>query len=244
MTFQRAAGSAARTLHIKADVSLSQNSSGLGNLSEFKDLTQTVENIPKYELRLSSENASVACTTTGVPIDFGRITTQATVVKGSSNDTGWVFTAQFIGCTGDVTKSEVGVYAVSADNASVVVTATKAELSTLTKTLTITKVRQGVEGDPAYAVEILSSSGTTTINHNIDLTLTARVLCGGEDVTDTISKGYYSWLRISPNTQTDQIWNKQHEGLGKSIRIGNSDVVRSALFECVVTINGTTYHSN
>ncbi|MEG2772276.1 MAG: hypothetical protein RR960_08040 [Alistipes sp.] len=106
------------------------------------------------------------------------------------------------------------------------------------------RMLSGKNGESAYSLEILSSSGTTVLNHNIDLTLTARVLYGADDVTDTFAPGYYSWHRISINTQADAVWNEQHAGVGKSIRIGNSDVVRSALFECLLTINGTTYYSN
>ncbi|MEG1622810.1 MAG: hypothetical protein RR330_05500 [Alistipes sp.] len=107
----------------------------------------------------------------------------------------------------------------------------------------IIRGKDGLNGESAYAVEILSSTGTTSINHNIDITLTARVLCGSEEVTERLASGYFSWRRISTNTQTDAVWNEQHVGVGKSIHIGNADIVRSALFECVVTINGTTYQS-
>ncbi|MEG0789687.1 MAG: hypothetical protein RR432_05760 [Alistipes sp.] len=209
---------------------------------DLSELDDALDAIPKYELRLSRENASVACTVAGVPIDFSRLTSQATVIKGSAAEVGWTFAAQFTGCTGEISaRGEVGVYALAADNASVTVTATKSGLPILTKMLTITKVRQG---ESAYSLEILSSSGTAVLNHNIDLTLTARVLYGADDVTDTFAPGYYSWRRISINTQADVVWNEQHAGVGKSIRIGNSDVVRSALFECLLTINGTTYYSN
>ncbi|MEG2065218.1 MAG: hypothetical protein RRY23_08795, partial [Alistipes sp.] len=40
----------------------------------------------------------------------------------------------------------------------------------------IIRGKDGLNGESAYAVEILSSTGTTSINHNIDITLTARVL--------------------------------------------------------------------
>lgn len=86
-------------------------------------------------------------------------------------------------------------------------------------------------------VYVYTTSGNLTLNGNINETLYAEVWRGSENITDTIMDSLYSWQRISTDPTGDAVWNKLHEGVGKSIVIGNADVVRKAMFVCNVVVN-------
>ncbi len=104
-------------------------------------------------------------------------------------------------------------------------------------------VEDAIKDALSYTINIYTSSGNSFIN-GVDTTLVAQVMCGKDDVTSTLAAGYFSWRRVSRNTDGDAVWNQLHEGVGSSIHIGDDDVVRSAMFECVVTIDNTTYSSS
>ena len=100
--------------------------------------------------------------------------------------------------------------------------------------ITITKL---YDGEDAYRVEVSSDSGSSFINGDITTTLTARVYKGSREVTSTIAPALFSWMRHSANPDGDSVWNALHEGAGPTISIGDEDVFRKAVFECIVTIN-------
>lgn len=87
-----------------------------------------------------------------------------------------------------------------------------------------------------YQVYVYTTSGNLTLNGDIDETLYAEVWRGKENVTDTIMSSLYSWQRISADPTGDAVWNKLHEGVGSSIAINGSDVVRKAMFVCNVVV--------
>lgn len=100
---------------------------------------------------------------------------------------------------------------------------------------------KGEKGDPgedglAYQIVITSSSGTVMINGTGQLTLKAKLLRNGEDISDTISNGAWSWRRQSADTADDATWNTLHEGIGRVCVVSSDDVVRQAQFECEVLI--------
>lgn len=100
---------------------------------------------------------------------------------------------------------------------------------------------KGEKGDPgedglAYQIVITSSSGTVMINGTGQLTLEAKLLRNGEDISDTISNGAWSWRRQSADTADDATWNTLHEGIGRVCVVSSDDVVRQAQFECEVLI--------
>lgn len=103
---------------------------------------------------------------------------------------------------------------------------------------------KGEKGDPgedgedglAYQIVITSSSGTVMINGTGQLTLEAKLLRNGEDISDTISDGAWSWRRQSADTADDTTWNTLHEGIGRVCVVSSDDVVRQAQFECEVLI--------
>ena len=100
---------------------------------------------------------------------------------------------------------------------------------------------KGEKGDPgedglAYQIVITSSSGTVMINGTGQLTLEAKLLRNGEDISDTISNSAWSWRRQSADTADDTTWNTLHEGIGRVCVVSSDDVVRQAQFECEVLI--------
>lgn len=85
-------------------------------------------------------------------------------------------------------------------------------------------------------VKILSSSGNVIMNFSEEIVLTAYVFYNGEDISDEIDSQYYSWVRKSPDETSDVIWNKKHEGVGRSITITKGDFYNKAIIECNVLL--------
>ena len=98
----------------------------------------------------------------------------------------------------------------------------------------------GEKGDPGekgedgtmYQMNVWSDSGNVFINGQGSMTLTAQLLKNGEDITDTISFNYWSWYRLSADTDADTTWNSKHEGIGNTCSITSEDVVKTAQFGC------------
>lgn len=55
------------------------------------------------------------------------------------------------------------------------------------------------------------------------------------DITSTIDASKFTWIRSSPNTSNDMIWNSQHKGM-KQITITHEDVIENSHFSCQVDI--------
>lgn len=99
----------------------------------------------------------------------------------------------------------------------------------------------GVKGDQgvAYQVMITSNTGTVFINGSGEMTLKATLLCNGEDISDTVANSAWSWWRQSADAEDDAVWNRLHEGVGRSCLITRDDVDRQAQFGCRVYISDT-----
>lgn len=97
----------------------------------------------------------------------------------------------------------------------------------------------GVKGDDgvAYQVMITSDTGTVMINGSGKMTLYATLLCNGEDISDTVGNSLWSWWRQSADTEDDAVWNRLHEGIGRTCLITRDDVDRQAQFGCRVYIS-------
>ena len=105
----------------------------------------------------------------------------------------------------------------------------------------VMKAEKGDKGDDgvAYQVMITSDTGTVMINGSGKMTLKATLLRNGEDISDTISNGSWSWWRQSADAEDDAVWNRLHEGVGRSCLITRDDVSRQAQFGCRVYISDT-----
>lgn len=103
----------------------------------------------------------------------------------------------------------------------------------------VMKAEKGDKGDDgvAYQVMITSDTGTVMINGSGKMTLKATLLRNGEDISDTISNGSWSWWRQSADAEDDAVWNRLHEGVGRSCLITRDDVSRQAQFGCRVYIS-------
>lgn len=103
----------------------------------------------------------------------------------------------------------------------------------------VMKAEKGDKGDDgvAYQVMITSDTGTVMINGSGEMTLKATLLRNGEDISDTISNGSWSWWRQSADAEDDAVWNTLHEGVGRSCLITRDDVSRLAQFECRVYVS-------
>lgn len=111
----------------------------------------------------------------------------------------------------------------------------------------VMKAEKGEKGEDgvAYQIMITSDTGTVMINGLGEMRLKATLLRNGEDISDTVSNGSWSWWRQSADADDDAVWNTLHEGIGQSCTITRDDVDRQAQFGCSVCISDTkTINSN
>ena len=105
----------------------------------------------------------------------------------------------------------------------------------------VMKAEKGEKGDDgvAYQVMITSDTGTVMINGSGKMTLNATLLRNGEDISDTVGNSAWLWWRKSADAEDDAVWNRLHEGVGRSCLITRDDVNRQAQFGCRVYISDT-----
>ena len=105
----------------------------------------------------------------------------------------------------------------------------------------VMKAEKGDKGDDgvAYQVMITSDTGTVMINGSGKMTLNATLLRNGEDISDTVGNSSWSWWRQSADAEDDVVWNRLHEGVGRTCLITRDDVDRQAQFGCRVYISDT-----
>lgn len=103
----------------------------------------------------------------------------------------------------------------------------------------VMKAEKGEKGEDgvAYQIMITSDTGTVMINGSGKMTLNATLLCNGEDISDTVGNSSWSWWRQSADVEDDAVWNRLHEGVGRSCLITRDDVSRQAQFGCRVYIS-------
>ena len=148
---------------------------------------------PVFYLDLTNENASVTCNKDGVVLGYIP-PSQAYVYVGPSLDTTWTFSAVFTGCTGTISTSGlIKVNNLTADNATVTVTATKTGKNLLTAVYTLSKTYPGEDGTSPTVYWLVPS--VNAVKRNSDGTLTPpTVSCarmkqvGSEPVMETNEK--------------------------------------------------------
>lgn len=197
-----------------------------------KDVAEELEKRKTHSLVLDNEMAAVACDSEG------NITGELPVcgfavyegVKDVTAD--WIVSVSGEGATTRMISDKAfEVTSLTADNATIAVTASKQGEETLRKCMSVSKVKAG---EDAVIFKIFTASGNIILNGNIDDTLYCRVIKGSKDITDTIPQSLFSWRRVSADTLSDTVWNNSHIGIGSVLKIGNSDVVRRAKFECFI----------
>ena len=163
-------------------------------------------------------------------LDDAQIYAEYTLLDGSSNTK--LLTNKALSDIGDlyqITSVKLKSTIKEADHEDIVVT------------LDLPVLTDGVKGDQgvAYQVMITSDTGTVLINGSGEMTLKATLLCNGEDISDTVGNSAWSWWRQSADAEDDAVWNKLHEGVGRSCLITRDDVDRQAQFGCRVYISDT-----
>ena len=101
------------------------------------------------------------------------------------------------------------------------------------------KAEKGEKGDDGVAYQVMITSGTGMVMNNGTgkMPLNATLLCNGEDISDTVGNSSWSWWRQSADVEDDAVWNRLHEGVGRSCLITRDAVSRQAQFGCRVCIS-------
>ena len=133
-------------VQIKGKVTIEGGSTGLDQFDEYEQLEQEIKNRTPYNILLSNEYAGVACNASGTVV--GTLpSSEVNVFYGATLQSGWTFSLNCTGCTGHITNGILHIDSLTADDATAVVTATKADCPTLTTTMTVVKVKSGPKGD-------------------------------------------------------------------------------------------------
>ena len=91
-------------------------------------------------------------------------------------------------------------------------------------------------GKDAVIVNIMSSNGNIFQNGSVATTLTAYVIKGDADITDSVPASRFSWEKESNNAYTDKIFNETHVGHGHVLILTPDDVWGRATFNCIVSL--------
>lgn len=91
-------------------------------------------------------------------------------------------------------------------------------------------------GKDAVVINIMSSNGNVFQNGSVSTTLTAYVIKGDRDITDSIPASRFSWEKESNNKDTDKIFNETHVGHGHVLTLTSDDVWGRATFNCIVSL--------
>lgn len=148
-----------------------------------------------YYLDLDNDSGQVACDADG-NVTGGYPTTNAKVWYGTEVDTGWSFKGTFSGCTGSVGASSgaVTVTAVSKDDASVTITATKSGKPELSTVFTIVKVKSGRDGeDGANGTSVTVKS--TSVTYAVSTSGTTAPGSGWSGTIPSVPVGQYLWSK-------------------------------------------------
>lgn len=148
-----------------------------------------------YYLDLDNDSGQVACDADG-NVTGGYPTTNAKVWYGTEVDTGWSFKGTFSGCTGSVGASSgaVTVTAVSKDDASVTITATKSGKPELSTVFTIVKVKSGRDGeDGANGTSVTVKS--TSVTYAVSTSGTTAPANGWSATIPSVPVGQYLWSK-------------------------------------------------
>lgn len=140
-------------VEISGKVTIGKGSTGLKDFGEYKELETEIKNRTPYTILLSNQNCSVACDVDGNVV--GTLPrTQVQVYYGATLQSGWAVALKCVGCDASYTNGVVALTSLTADNATVEVTASKADCPTLIIAMTISKVRAGQTGESGNTPEI------------------------------------------------------------------------------------------
>ena len=92
------------------------------------------------------------------------------------------------------------------------------------------------EGKDTITVSVFSTNGQFFKDGKTETDLYVVVMQGDKDITSTLGKERFNWIRTSANSEADVAWSKAHEGAGSRIHITDEDVEGRANFDCVVKL--------
>ena len=92
------------------------------------------------------------------------------------------------------------------------------------------------KGKDAIVCEVQTSHGNVFQNGRGTTNLTCIVRKGENDITDSIPANRFSWERSSSNSDTDTIFNQQHNGFGNTLAVTSDLVYGRAQFSCIINI--------
>lgn len=97
-------------------------------------------------------------------------------------------------------------------------------------------LEKSAKGKDAVSIHIISSNGTVFQNDSEATTLTAYVIKGEMDITDSILQNHFSWERKSKYASMDEVFNETHVGHGHVLELASSDLVGCTTFDCIVLL--------
>ena len=97
-------------------------------------------------------------------------------------------------------------------------------------------LEKSAAGKDAVVVNIMSSNGNIFQNGSVATTLTAYVIKGDADITDSVPASRFSWEKESNNADTDKIFNETHVGHGHVLILTPDDIWGRATFNCIVNL--------
>ncbi|MFV0325922.1 MAG: hypothetical protein ACK5LF_16335 [Bacteroides xylanisolvens] len=97
-------------------------------------------------------------------------------------------------------------------------------------------LEKSAAGKDAVVINIMSSNGNVFQNGSVSTTLTAYVIKGDRDITDSVPPSRFSWEKESNNSDTDKIFNETHVGHGHVLTLTSDDVWGRATFNCIVSL--------
>lgn len=92
------------------------------------------------------------------------------------------------------------------------------------------------KGSSPYTVIITTDRGNIIHNGQGDVVLTATVLHGEEDITDSLQPNRFSWVIKTPSEDFNTAWNKRHEAVGQRITVSAQEIDGRAQIDCIVNI--------
>lgn len=141
-----------------------------------------------YRLDLTNEVAGVAATADGT-VSGTLPTTDMNVYDGQTLDSGWAFAATYSGCTGAISGKTLTIKTLTADTASVTITATKSGKPTLTSVMSIYKVKAGADGSAGRGVK------STTITYQASTSGTTAPTGTWSSTIPSVAANQYLWTR-------------------------------------------------
>ena len=203
-----------------------------------------------YYLDLDNDSGQVACDADG-NVTGGYPTTNAKVWYGTEVDTGWSFKGTFSGCTGSVGASSgaVTVTAVSKDDASVTITATKSGKPELSAVFTIVKVKSGRDGEDgangADAYTVILGNESHAFQGTTSAAIAASTKCdviaykGATRVSATIGT-----ITGAPSGMSTSISSNGTTSASFTVSVTSSLTTGQGVLTVPITVDGKSFTKN